>query len=62
MSLKWNDLSSLSTDELIAKHDRATEHVKVGVDYYLQELRHRELMKALKDLSEQLSKINRKDG
>ena len=62
MSLKWNDLTSLSTDELIAQHDRATEHVQVGVDYYLQELRHRELMNALKDLSDQLSKINRKDG
>ena len=48
MSEAYKDLKKLSREELIKKHDAAAEHTQVGVNYYLAELRHRELLETLR--------------
>ena len=53
----WVKLRSLSDEDLIAVHDRQAETTTGGVDYYLDELRHRELMGTLKNIAEQLGVV-----
>ena len=48
MSEAYKDLKKLSREELIKKHDAAAEHTQVDVNYYLVELRHRELLETLR--------------
>lgn len=48
MSHKYEDLRSATDADLIAAHDERAEHTGVGVNYYLEELHRRDLMRATK--------------
>lgn len=54
MSHKLRDLQALSDDELVRLHDKSAEHTSVGVNYYLDEIRRREMAAAMKS-SQRLS-------
>ena len=43
MANEWNDLLKLTDEELIKEHDRLSKHTAVGLNYYLEELRYRNL-------------------
>ena len=40
-------LRALTDDEIIARHDAAAVNTRVGVDFYLDELRRREQVRAI---------------
>lgn len=42
MSHKWNDLKTLSDEQLIAAYDAAAEDTAVGINYYREELVYRQ--------------------
>lgn len=46
-AFKLSDLRALSDEELENRHDDATKNVVVGVAYYLDEVRRRELAAAM---------------
>jgi hypothetical protein len=48
MAHKLHDLRALSDDELVAAHDRLADNTFVGIDYYLDELKRRELSRQAK--------------
>ena len=50
----WKELTQMEDDELIASHDQKAESTEPGLNYYLEELRHRELMGALMEISDLL--------
>ena len=43
MAHKLHDLRALSDADLVARHDDLAQNTFVGIDYYLSELRRREL-------------------
>jgi hypothetical protein len=48
MSHKLRDLQALTDDELIDLHDEVAKHTSVGVNYYLDEIRRREMAAAMR--------------
>ena len=48
MSHKYEDLRSATDAELIEAHDTHAVNTFVGIDYYLEELHRRDLMRATK--------------
>ena len=50
----WKELTQMKDDELISAHDQTAESTVPGVNYYLEELRHRELMGVLMEISDRL--------
>ena len=42
MSYSWRELKALSDEQLVEAHDRQALSTEVGVNYYLEELRHRD--------------------
>ncbi len=47
MAEKYEELTSLTKEELIERHDCGVRYVQVGIGHYLEELRHREILEAL---------------
>jgi hypothetical protein len=47
MSEKIADLRALTDDEIISRHDVAARNTSVGVNFYLDELRRREQVRAI---------------
>ncbi len=43
MSFTWQQLKTLSDEELVECHDLQARNTAVGVNFYLAELRHRDL-------------------
>lgn len=43
MSFPWQQLKTLSDEELVECHDREARSTGVGINFYLAELRHRDL-------------------
>ena len=37
----WSELKKLHDDKLVKEHDWRAEHTVVGIDYFLEEMRHR---------------------
>ena len=50
----YNDLKNTSNDELVMLHDLAAESSQAGTNYYLAELRHRELVGEMQVISMRL--------
>lgn len=44
MGIPYKDLKNTSNDELVKLHDLQAESSQTGTNYYLEELRHRELV------------------
>jgi len=42
---KWEDLLALSDSDLVKEHDQRAGATVVGINYYLDELRHRRMEK-----------------
>ena len=49
MSYTYQQLSSLSEDELVSGHDSIAGNVVMGTQYYLDELRHRRHTRIVED-------------
>jgi hypothetical protein len=47
MSEKIADLRALTDDEIIGRHDAIARSAAVGIDFYLDELRRREQVRAI---------------
>ncbi|MGJ8586716.1 MAG: hypothetical protein ACSHXW_01055 [Yoonia sp.] len=43
MAISVKELKELTEADLIDRHDKAGQHTQVGVNYYLEELRSREI-------------------
>lgn len=54
MSHKLRDLQALSEDELVRLHDEQAQYTVVGINYYLDEIRRREMAAAMRS-SQQLA-------
>ena len=50
----WKELTQMKDEELISAHDRKAASTDPGLNYYLGELRHRELMGVLMEISDRL--------
>ena len=50
MAETYKELTELSREELIERHDRDVRYVVVGTSHYEAELRHREIVQLLKNI------------
>lgn len=49
--MKYRDLKEYSDRELAELHDALDKHTQHGTSYYLEELRHREVMRGLNSIA-----------
>ena len=59
LACTFAELTRLSENDLIAKHDQMVEHVETDVNYYLEELRHRRMERLVKEQSHIAAKMER---
>lgn len=59
MSYPFSKLSSLSDDELICAHDSIAGNVVIGIQYYLEELRHRQHTRIVEEQSRVATSVER---
>ncbi|MDE0127887.1 MAG: hypothetical protein OXN97_25245 [Bryobacterales bacterium] len=55
--MKYQDLRSATSEELVDHHDAKDRHTVYGTAYYLDELRHREKMAVLHKIASSLAVV-----
>ena len=53
----WAELTHLSDNELISQHDQRSPNTVTGINYYLEELRHRRMKRLVKEQSDIAAKV-----
>ena len=59
MARKWQDIRSLTDEELIAAHDGKAATTGVGIQYYLDELRYRSQTRIVEEQSRIAARMER---
>lgn len=57
MTLKWHDIQSMPDEQLIAGYDAAAEHAGGSLNYWRDELLHRQQMRAAQAQWEQADNV-----
>lgn len=60
MAETYEELTSLTKEELIERHDSGVQRVVVGISHYEAELRHRETMEVLNEIAKGIGELSRR--